>query len=78
MSSNRVDKYSGPTKLDKHPYGTIWSNISEENMVVRYIQLSEDQDAPNWQILGQFLEICLLDKMEDPIFVAMCLDRYKR
>ncbi len=78
MKSNHVSKYHVPTKFDIYPYATIWSVIGDESIIDRYIQLSEQEDCPNWENLGSFLEKCLLVHLDNQEFISMCLTAYKK
>jgi hypothetical protein len=48
-----LTRRSQPGELDQHPYGTACKvNIHETHDI--YIQISEDEEHPNWELLGNF------------------------
>lgn len=77
MKSLQVYKYSAPTRYDQLQCGTIWNNMGEDSKVVRYIQASQDETFPNWQILGDFLEKSLAMDIADKKFIDKCVKSYK-
>jgi hypothetical protein len=47
-----IERRSPPTKLDTCPKGTLCTvNLYEEDICVVYIQTSEDEEDPRWQII---------------------------
>jgi hypothetical protein len=48
-----LTRHSQPSELDQHPYGTACKvNIQETYDI--YLQVSEDEDNPNWELLGNY------------------------
>lgn len=66
-----------PTRYDKAPYRTI-SFIKNEDGVGTdyYIQISDDEDNPYWELLGEFLVKVFIDKCDDETFIDECIKRY--
>ncbi len=77
MSGKHIEKYSGPTKLDKAPQGTTWANIMNETEPDIFIQLNKDEASPNWQRYGDFLAIAYKTKILNRGFVDTTMKLYE-
>lgn len=45
---------SEPTKFDLAPYGTQYKVFDNHDNYDLYLQLSYNEDEPNWELLGNF------------------------
>ena len=41
-------KYSAPTKFCYSPYGQLWRQMHDNNESTLYIQLSRNEEEPEW------------------------------
>jgi hypothetical protein len=64
-----ISKYVTPTKYDKAPLKCIWKVIDQEQS---YIQVSEDQENPQWIEIGSFLQKSFGNFMNNKNFVDEC------
>jgi len=65
-------KYVAPTKLDIAPAKTIWKVSNNSNVSEIYIQVHEDMMKPKWERVGAFLEIALVEMIENKSFMDEC------
>lgn len=68
-------KYVRPNKFTHEPYGTIHT-IKFGDSRERYIQVSKDEDNPNWIPLGTFLEKAFEHQLGDRSFIDETLHLY--
>jgi len=55
MSYIIIDRYGIPTELDQFPYGTQCKvSNHHHNEYDLYLQVSDDEDNPEWDLLGTF------------------------
>jgi hypothetical protein len=64
-----ISKYVAPTKYDHAPAKTIWKVIDQSE---NYIQVSEDENNPQWEYLGTFLEKSLGNLINNKQFIDEC------
>lgn len=61
------------------PYAQVCKVILgyPEETATYYIQLSHNEEKPNWVQFGEFLEYVFEEKITDEKFVQNCLDIYE-
>lgn len=73
-----LQRYCPPTKLDVAPFGTIYHVMVDSDIPQHlYIQVSEDETAPQWERMGVFLEKVFEEFLNDDTFVDECLRLFK-
>lgn len=66
-----------PTRYDKAPYKQIDCVKDEEGTGVEYyIQLNDDEDNPQWELMGEFLVAVFKDRFPDEKFIDNCIKKY--
>jgi len=66
-----------PTRYDKAPYRQIDCVKDEDGAGEEcYIQLSDDEENPQWEIIGEFLHKVFKHKLSDEQFIDDCIKRY--
>lgn len=75
MDNGILVRYSAPTKYDSAEYGQIWRQ-QLDNRYEQYIQVSKDEEKPEWIKMGVFLEKALCHKFYDETFIKECLKQY--
>lgn len=60
-------RHSAPCEFDQHPYGTICKVKHLESFDI-YLQVGEDEDNPQWEMLGSFIATV------DAIFLQELID----
>ena len=74
---SNMDRVFPPTRYDKAPYRQIVRVKDEEGAGEEYyIQLSEDEEHPYWELVGDFLLKAFSHKLSDEKFIDDCLKRY--
>lgn len=71
-----ITKYCAPTKFDIEPYGAVWRQAVEDNILAYYIQVSKDPEAPEWLTMALLLNEIYKNQYEDIGFIEKCLDLY--
>lgn len=72
-----MDRIFPPTRYDKAQYRQIVRVKDEEGAGEEfYIQLSDDEENPNWVILGELFVIAFRDKLSDEKFIDNCIKKY--
>ncbi len=71
-----VEKYSTPTRLDKEPYGTIWSHLTETGEPDYYIQVGKEKENPQWIAYGDFLIKIFKEYITNDRFIGRSLKLY--
>jgi catechol-2,3-dioxygenase len=66
-----------PTRYDKAPYRQIDYVKDEEGSGIEYyIQLNDNEDEPQWELLGDFFVKVFKDKLADQCFIDECIRKY--
>lgn len=76
---NIIPRYSRPTRTCKEPFQTQWhmmSNKVPQEPTICYIQVSKDEQNPQWVRFGDLLETMLFEKTQDPIFMHECITQF--
>jgi len=72
-----MDKVFPPTRYDKAPYRQIVRVKDEDGAGEEfYIQLSDDEDNPYWELLGEFFVKVYKNKLGDEQFIDECIKHY--
>ena len=76
-----------PSKYDVAPYGTMCKVMGDNDSSELYVQLGreivDDWRQPgvalggDWKPIGKLLEGAFKDKLDDPIFIQECLQKYQ-
>ena len=72
----KVIKTFPPNRLITAPYGTIHT-IETETGIGQYIQISKDEERPEWKSMGDFLMIAFAEQLDKKIFIDQCLLMYR-
>ena len=72
----KIIKIVPPNRLITAPYGTIHT-IEVEGGTGQYIQISNDEEKPEWKTMGDFLMIAFTEQLEKKLFIDQCLLMYK-
>ena len=62
----RIKRYGMPGALDTAPFGTECIIKKDKNFTI-YIQMSANEEKPNWQLVGEFLHETAPSKIEEEI-----------
>jgi hypothetical protein len=67
-SKSYIIRHSAPSDLDQNPYGTICKVIEhhDDNYDI-YLQVSEDEEAPQWELLGSYHQHTVLEYIDNMI-----------
>ena len=72
-NNNWIIKYSVPNKLVKAPFASIIKKINDTTGEIinydLYIQISSDEENPEWLEVGKFLLLALEDKLHNPDYL---------
>lgn len=66
---------------EQAPYATIckvvkgYDGNEEESF---YIQISKNEEKPNWITMGEFLEVAFRGRFEKKPFIEECLKKYEK
>ena len=72
-----MERIFPPTRYDKAPYKQIDCVKDEEGAGVDcYIQLNDDEENPQWVLVGEFLYKAFAHKLKDEMFIDECIKRY--
>lgn len=69
--------YAHPLAKDCYPYGFIWKSILDDGKVQLYVQCSTDKTSPNWQKMGEVLEVAFMEFFNSNAFFEEVLQLYK-
>lgn len=72
-----VVKFANPSILDKHPYKTVWKSCKNTEQSDVYIQLSIDDENPNWVRFGSILERLLEDEILHKDFIDQVIEIFE-
>ncbi len=75
MDNGHLIRYSAPTKYDTALYGAIWIQMLDDCKDM-YIQVSKDDQNPQWIRIGKFLEKAFSANLFDEDFISKCLEAY--
>ncbi len=53
MSINIIERFGEPSKMDSAPYGYV-CKVTKKSSTDLYVQLSHNEESPNWNYLGNF------------------------
>lgn len=70
-------KYSVPTKLETAPWGTTWKALVGESGHEIYIQVSRDEQNPQWERAGTVLEQVFQESLKDEVFIERILKQHE-
>lgn len=73
----RIERIFPPTRYDKAPYRQIVRVKDEEGCGEEfYIQLSDDEENPYWELLGELFVKAFKSKLDDDEFIDECIKKY--
>lgn len=75
-SEKLITRYKVPTKFDFAEYGAA-CRVQDGDSVSYFIQLSADEEKPNWVPLGNFLEKAFSSYITHGRFLHECLRLYE-
>lgn len=75
---NTIESWSYPASFHREPYMTQWHVVRSDDPVICFIQISQDENVPQWTRLGYLLEKMLLDKANDVAFMEECIIKYNQ
>lgn len=75
MNGVFMERIYPPTRYDIAPYRTICYVKGIETTSV-YIQLNDDEQAPDWVTIGDFLTKAFNNKLQDGLFIDECIKHY--
>ncbi len=67
------DRYSAPTRHEKAPYKTIVRVHNDSEQWNYYIQISRNEEIPNWLPLGKFFEKAFDSYTTNTKFIEECI-----
>ena len=71
-----IIRYNKPSRLDNAPFGTMYEVIVEHEQPAEFfIQVSRDDQAPNWLSRGAFLELAFSKELREDKFIENCLSK---
>lgn len=68
VSPTIIERYGSPNILDQSPYGTVCkvSNHNKDTYDI-YVQVSADEESPEWEHLGYFTNVHTQEFINDII-----------
>jgi hypothetical protein len=70
-----VIKHTIPGKYNLEPYKTVWKVEGTDNPDLKYIQISKDEQSPNWVTIGDFLQLVFKPEIEKEEFLEECFKK---
>jgi hypothetical protein len=62
-------RHTEPQSLDVAPYGQIWKEVGENNVVNIWVQISKFEAEPCWIPITYYFEKNFQELLEDPEFL---------
>jgi hypothetical protein len=68
-----IIRYTPPTRYDIAEYGARCKVMESEKPIDLYVQISKDEQSPNWKRMGDFLELAFAKEIHEDDFINQCL-----
>lgn len=72
-----IIRYTPPTRYDVAEYGARCQVMESDKPIDLYIQISKDEQSPNWKRMGDFLEMVYSQEIHEEKFIQDCLTKIK-
>ena len=73
-NDNITVRYTIPGRFDNAPWSTLCKVMGEGDIYELYIQISRDDEHPDWVKLGALLDKTFTELLEDKEFIHCCLE----
>lgn len=70
-----ITRICPPSRYDRAPHGTL-CYVNGENKIDGYIQMSNDDEHPQWMPIGEFLWAVFREDLQNTEFIDECLHHY--
>lgn len=70
-------RYAEPTRHERGAFMTVYKVMGDKDDYSYFIQISTDEEHPNWQRAGTVFEKAFEDKLENKEFMDECLRLYR-